>query len=167
MSTEKRYSARMKREVAVILHNIRSIHNVGSAFRTSDAAGISCLYLTGYTPTPLDRFNRPRKDLAKVALGAEKNLTWEHAEDIFDLISKLKKQNYTIIAIEQNKNSVDYKSVLLPERSALIFGAEVEGLSQEVLKACDIIAEIPMAGKKESLNVSVALGIALFRMLNL
>ncbi len=158
-----------EKAVEILLHNIRSVHNVGSMFRTSDALGISKIYLSGYTPSPLDRFNRKRSDLAKVALGAENNVSWTVAEDNIKLIKKLKKEGYKIIAIEQAENSVDYKDIDLEKIDSpvlIIFGNEVEGVDKDMLKLSDIIAEIPMKGKKESLNVSVSFGIALFRILN-
>lgn len=154
-------------QTAVILHNIRSVHNVGSIFRTSDAAGIDTLYLCGYTPTPLDRFNRERKDLAKVALGAEKSVSWEYVEKIADCIEQLKKEGFTIIAVEQAENSIDYKEVQVGEKTAFILGNEPDGIEKGVLNMCDMIAEIPMKGEKESLNVSVTAGIALFRILGI
>lgn len=151
----------------LILHNIRSVSNVGAMFRTADAAGIDKIYLTGYTPAPLDRFGRKRKDLAKSALGAEEFVKWEQKKSIFPLLAKLKKENFSIIGIEQDKKSINYKKVKLKNKNALIVGAEVTGIQKNILKKCDIIAEIPMHGKKESLNVSVALGIALFRICDL
>jgi len=154
-------------ENIVILHNIRSVENVGAMFRTADAAGINKIYLTGYTPAPLDRFGRKRGDLAKSALGAEEFVPWEQKKNIFPLLLKLKQQEYFIIAIEQDKKSIDYKKVKLKNKNAFIVGAEVTGIPKKILKKCEIIAEIPMQGQKESLNVSVALGIALFRVCNL
>jgi len=155
----------MKKENIVILHNIRSVENVGAMFRTADAAGINKIYLTGYTPAPLDRFGRKRKDLAKSALGAEEFVAWETKKSILSLLVKLKKEKYFVIAIEQDKNSVNYKKVKPKAKNAFIVGAEVTGIPKNILKKCDIIAEIPMRGKKESLNVSVALGVVLFRLL--
>ena len=157
----------MKKENVLILHNIRSVENVGAMFRTADAAGIDKIYLTGYTPAPLDRFGRKRGDLAKSALGAEEFVAWEQKKSISALLTKLKKENFLIIGLEQDKNSIDYKKVKIKDKNAFLVGEEVAGISKENLKKCDIIAEIPMRGKKESLNVSVALGIALFRMLNI
>lgn len=153
----------------VILHNIRSVENVGSMFRTADAAGINKIYLTGYTPTPLDRFGRKRKDLAKSALGAEEFVAWEQKKNISTLIAKLKTENFKIIAIEQDTKSVDYRKLKANryKLKAFIVGTETTGIPKNILKQCDIIAEIPMHGRKESLNVSVALGIALFRIFNL
>lgn len=149
----------------LIIHNVRSVTNVGAMFRTADAAGINKIYLTGFSPTPLDRFDRIRKDMAKSALGAEKFMPWEYKKSLPALLSSLRREKYLIIGIEQAKNSVDYKSVKLREKNAFIVGAEVTGIPQNILKKCDIIAEIPMRGKKESLNVSVACGIVLFRVL--
>ena len=165
-----------KPECAVLLHNIRSTHNVGSMFRTADSAGVSKIYLSGYTPTPTDKFGRPRKDIAKVALGAEKTVPWEYIKNPKTLIKKLSKciskstksgfgEKYNIVAIEQAKNSVDYKKIKLSNPVLLVVGNEVDGIPKEILKLCDTIAEIPMMGEKESLNVSVAFGVALFRIL--
>jgi 23S rRNA (guanosine2251-2'-O)-methyltransferase len=151
----------------VILHNIRSVSNVGAMFRTADAAGVNKIYLTGYTPAPLDRFGRKRGDFAKSALGAEEFVSWEQKKNIFPLLAELKREKFLIIGIEQDKKSIDYKKVKLKNKNVFIVGAEVTGIPKNILKKCDIIAEIPMRGKKESLNVSVSLGIALFRICNL
>ncbi|MCX6735638.1 MAG: TrmH family RNA methyltransferase [Candidatus Parcubacteria bacterium] len=155
------------KETCIILPDVRSSYNVGSVFRTADAAGVSKIFLVGYTPCPEDRFKRANKEIGKTALGAEKTVSWEHEDDIFTLLKKLKKEGFQIIAVEQSLKSVDYKKVTLTEKTALLFGNEVEGVSQVVLDECDIIAEIPMLGGKESLNVSVSVGVALFRMLGI
>lgn len=155
------------KENILILQDIRSVENVGAIFRTADAAGINKIYLTGYTPTPLDRFGRKRGDLAKSALGAEEFVKWEYVKSLPNLINKLKKDNFLIIAIEQAKNSVDYKKVKVGENNVFIVGNEVSGVPQNILSKCDVIAEISMKGKKESLNVSVSFGVAIFRMLNI
>ena len=152
-----------KQENIVIFHNIRSVENVGGMFRTADAAGIDKIYLTGYTPAPLDRFGRKRKDLAKSALGAEEFVRWEQKKNILPLLTKLKEEGFTIIGIEQDKKSVDYKKVKVKSKNVFIVGAEVTGIPKNILQKCDVIAEIPMRGKKESLNVSVALGVVLFK----
>ncbi len=149
----------------VIIHNIRSVENVGAMFRTADAAGISKIYLTGYTPAPLDRFGRKRKDIAKSALGAEEYVAWEQKKNLPSLISKLKKEGFLIIGIEQDERSVDYRKIKPKNKNAFIVGAEVTGIPKNILVKCDVIAEIPMHGKKESLNVSVTLGVVLFRIL--
>lgn len=153
------------KQIYILLHNIRSTHNVGSIFRTSDALGVNKIYLSGYTPTPLDRFGRPRKDVAKVALGAEKTIDWEYFKDPKKIIEKLKKSKFQIIGLEQGNKSVDYKKVKMEYPALFIVGNEVEGVELGILKLCDVVAEIPMKGKKESLNVSVAFGVGLFRML--
>lgn len=152
---------------SILLHNIRSAENVGAIFRTADAAGISKIYLSGYTPTPIDRFGRPRKDIAKSALGAEVSIEWEVITDVISHIEALKKEGATIVAIEQSPRAVDYKTIVPQHNMVFLVGNEVEGIAPEILKHVDSIAEIPMHGKKESLNVSVACGIALFRILGL
>ena len=149
-------------DISVILHNIRSAQNVGSIFRTSDAAGVSRVYLAGYTPTPVDRFKRKNPKIAKAALGAEDSIPWEARADIFELINELKGEGVMVVAVEQHSNSVPYTEWHPPTSVALILGNEVDGVPEDVLAACDAIIEIPMSGSKESLNVSVAAGIALF-----
>ncbi|MEX0934829.1 MAG: TrmH family RNA methyltransferase, partial [Candidatus Paceibacterota bacterium] len=113
----------------LILHNIRSAHNVGSIFRTAEGAGVRKIYLSGYTPAPIDRFGRKRKDLAKVALGAEDMIEWEKSDDIQTLISNLKKDG-RVIAVEQSPDSVDYTVFSEPESVTYIFGNEVEGIEE-------------------------------------
>jgi len=149
-------------ETRVLLHNIRSAHNVGSIFRTADAAGVSRVYLSGYTPIPKDRFGREQKIIAKTALGAEKFIPWEYVASTPALIAALKKEGWTIVGIEQDKRSYDYRSYEWCEKTLFVFGNEVRGLSKELRDKCDALVEIPMRGKKESLNVSVAAGIVLF-----
>lgn len=151
-----------------ILHNIRSLHNVGSIFRTADAAGIEKLYLCGITPAPLDPFGKIRPQLAKVSLGAEKTVPWEKYSSTSRLIDKLKKEGFKILAVEQSPKSIPYYKGILrsaQDRLALILGNELRGLPPATLKKCDKILEIPMRGKKESLNVAVAFGIVVFRLL--
>ncbi len=151
----------------LILHNIRSAYNIGSIFRTADACGISKIFLTGYSPRPLDKFGRATTSISKTALGAEKNIPWEYFSQPSFVIKKLKKDGTQVVAIEQSENSVDYKKMKIEQPTAFLFGNEVRGISKSLLKQCDIVAEIPMRGKKESLNVSVTAGIALFRILNI
>ncbi len=154
--------SRQKQEIYLILHNVRSIHNVGSIFRTADARGVSKIFLTGFTPAPVDRFGRMRKGFKKVSLGAEKSVPWQSCFQIMPLIRQLKKEDVKIAAVEQDRHSRDYKKLKLASQTAFIFGNEVSGLPHNVLERCDAICEIPMAGAKESLNVSVAAGIVLF-----
>ena len=156
-----------RKEIYLILHNIRSLHNVGSIFRTSDAAGVKKIYLTGYTPSPLDRFGKIRPEIAKTALGAEKFVEWQKYKDIGKLIDRLREIRHygsrtSFIAVEQSPKSIDYRKFRPKYPLVLIFGNEVRGISPKILKKCDKIIEIPMAGKKESLNVSVAVGVILF-----
>jgi 23S rRNA (guanosine2251-2'-O)-methyltransferase len=156
-------------DIRLLLDNIRSVHNVGSIFRTAETAGISTIYCVGTTPVPVDRFGRKRQDFAKVALGAEDLVKWEHVpeEKTSMLINKLKKEGFQIVAIEQASNSIDYNKVKLKSKALLILGNEVGGVGAGMLKSADVIAEIPMNGKKESLNVSIAAGIAIFRLLRI
>lgn len=151
----------------LVLHNIRSVHNVGSIFRTADAAGVSKIFLTGYSPLPIDRFGQPRKDFSKVSLGAEKTVPWVHMKTAGAAIKQLKKEGFTIVAVEQDKTSkplFEYRPKE-NENIALVLGNEVRGVSKPTLTLCDVVVEIPMRGTKESLNVSVAAGIAMFTML--
>lgn len=157
----------MTKEIVVILDNIRSVANVGSIFRTSDAVGASALVLCGTTPTPVDRFGRARADMAKVSLGAEKKIPWTYEATTVQAIKKFKQQGYQIIAIEQSEKAVDYKKVRTSPQVCFVLGEEVKGLLPSVLKLADVVAEIPMHGQKESLNVSVAYGVAVFRILNI
>ena len=162
----------VRTDLVVVLHNIRSVHNVGSIFRTADAAGVKKIYLCGITPTPIDRFGRPRKDFTKVSLGAEKSVEWEKvsARKINGLFRDLKSRKYEILAVEQSSRSTPYYKHSVYERShingvALVLGNEVKGLPPSVLRRADRVLEIPMRGKKESLNVSVAFGIVVFGLL--
>ena len=150
----------------VILNNIRSNENVGSIFRTCDAAGVSKIILAGYTPAPTDRFGRENKGLIKASLGAEKFVAWEKIENLKNASLKLKKEKFKIIEIEQDKKAINYKKLKNKniKNIALVFGNEVEGLLKEDLKLCDLIAGIPMHGRKESLNVAVAAGIILYEL---
>ena len=151
----------------VVLDNLRSVHNVGSIFRTANALQIGKIYLCGTTPTPIDHRGHKRKDFTKVALGAEDTLAWEYMENTLACVEKLKQEGVYIISLEQDNHSVDYKTVTITgkESVACILGAEVDGVSHDVLKVSDVIAEIPMLGSKESLNVTVAFGVALYRIL--
>ncbi|MBI4085498.1 MAG: TrmH family RNA methyltransferase [Candidatus Liptonbacteria bacterium] len=150
------------------LHNVRSLHNVGSIFRTADGAGIKKIYLCGITPAPVDNFGRQRPQFAKVSLGAEKSVEWEKASSTARLIKRLKKDGYKILAVERAKNSVLFyktsKSVICGSKLCLVVGNEVKGLPLSVLKLSDEILEIPMMGNKESLNVSVAFGIVAYHL---
>jgi len=143
------------------------VENTGSIFRTADCLGVSHIILVGTTPAPIDRFGRKRKDFAKVALGAEESVSYEVVKSVSSKIQGLKKDGHKIIALEQHPRSkkVSTWQVDTLVKFALVVGNEVDGVSQEVLKLTDEIIEIPMQGKKESLNVSVATGIALYELL--
>jgi tRNA G18 (ribose-2'-O)-methylase SpoU len=149
----------------LILPDIRSAINVGAIFRTADAVGIDKIYLVGWTPRPTDQFGRIQKDIGKSALGAETWIHWEYKEKLLPLILSLKGDGYEIVALEQSEDSIDYRKYKKPNKLAFILGPEVTGLDKKILKKCDKVVEIPMYGKKESLNVSVAAGISLFRIL--
>ena len=147
----------------VILHNIRSSHNVGAIFRSCDGAGVDKIFLTGYTPTPLDRFGRPVAEIVKTSLGASAMVPWEHRDDISSVLTQLKRDGATIAAIEQAPQSVSLFDFVPPEHVAYIFGNEITGVTENVLAQVDVVVEIPMLGQKESLNVSVTAGIVLFQ----
>ena len=146
----------------VILDNIRSVYNVGSIFRTCDAAGVQKLYLCGTTPTPIDRFGRARKDLAKVALGAEQTVPWEYIAETTEAVRRVRGEGARVVAVEQAERALDYRKVDPIGPTAFVFGNEVDGVSPEALAQCDAVVEIPMYGQKESLNVAVTVGIILF-----
>lgn len=150
-----------------ILDNLRSVYNVGSIFRTANACGIEKIILCGTTPTPVDKKGERRKDFAKVALGAEETVVWESREDTRGAIEELRNSGCYIVAFEQDERSVDYKDVTVREKKdiAFVIGPEVTGMTKEVLDVCDVIAEIPMLGTKESLNVTIAFGIGVYRIL--
>ena len=141
-------------EFYVICDNIRSLENIGSVFRTADALGVSKIYLCGISGKP------PHSKISKTALGAEKNVPWEYVKQIGRLIDKLKKEKIKIIALEQSKKAKEYTKFKPTFPLALIIGNEVKGISLKILSKCDKIIFLPMSGQKESLNVSVAFGIA-------
>lgn len=149
--------------VIAVLDNIRSAHNVGSIFRTADAFGVSEIWLCGTTPAPTDKFGRARSDIAKVALGAEKTVPSKYLKTTAAAVSSLKKKGFKIFSVEQSDDSEDIGKLknVKDKDIALIFGNEVDGVSPKILKTSDKIFEIPMFGQKESLNVSVAFGIAM------
>lgn len=140
----------------LILPNIRSGHNVGAIFRTADGAGVDKLYLTGYTPCP------PHVQIDKVSLGAEKWMPWEYRKQTGRLLKELKEMGYTIVALEQTKTSQGIFGFQPQFPLALVLGNEKTGVSKSLLKYCDQAIEIPMHGKKNSLNVSVAAGVAMY-----
>ena len=144
----------MSKDFYVICDNIRSLYNVGSIFRTADALGVKKIYLCGITGTPL------QKGLAKVALGAEKSVSWERVGQTWRVVEKLKRQGVQVVALEQTLGSIEIKRFKPTFPLALVVGNEVDGVAKSVLKRVNAAVQIPMAGVKESLNVSVAFGIA-------
>jgi 23S rRNA (guanosine2251-2'-O)-methyltransferase len=155
----------MKKKSILILDNIRSVYNTGAMFRTCDGVGVSEVFLCGTTPTPIDRFGRKRKDFAKVALGAEESIPWKYFQTTEDAITEAKEQGCEIFALEQDEKSIQYNSIAPTKNFALVVGEETQGLPQNILELSDAVLEIPMRGVKESLNVSVAAGIALYQLL--
>ena len=146
----------------IILHNIRSRHNVGAIFRTADGAGVSKIFLTGYTPAPIDRFGREVIEIKKTSLGASAMVAWERADFALSIIRSLQKNDFSIVAVEQASDSISLYDFSEPEKTVYVFGNEITGIESEVLAVCDSIIEIPMLGQKESLNVAVTAGIVLF-----
>ncbi len=154
----------------VVLDNIRSALNIGSIFRTGSGIGINKIYICGISPIPFETSeklkdkNIKRKDFVKTSLGAEDEIEWEYKENILDLLKDLKKENYEIVTLEQNEKSIDYKDLKIEkEKVAIILGSETEGVQEKVIDLCDKIAEIPMLGLKESLNVTIAFAILAYK----
>ncbi|MCF2874737.1 MULTISPECIES: RNA methyltransferase [unclassified Tenacibaculum] len=151
-----------KTPIIVVLDNIRSLNNIGSVFRTSDAFLIEKIYLCGITATP------PNKEIHKTALGATESVAWEYVENTIDLVESLKKDKVTILAIEQAENSTMLNE-FTPENNqkyAIVMGNEVKGVQQEVVSASDVCIEIPQLGTKHSLNISVSCGVVLWDLFN-
>lgn len=149
-------------ETFVILHNIRSAHNVGSIFRSADGAGVSKIYLTGYTPTPRDRFGRENAEIKKTSLGATETVPYAQSDDIFSLIDSLKKEGAEVVGVEQTAQAIKYTHFVPKGKVAFVFGNEVTGIEEDILSAIETHIQIPMSGEKESLNVSVCAGVILF-----
>ena len=143
--------------VYVLFGNIRSLYNVGAMFRTSDAALVTKIFLTGQTGKP------PRKEIDKSALGATDVVPWEYYKDAVKIIRKLKKQKINIVALEQTSKSISYCNTEYHFPICLVVGNEISGISQEILNLCDSAIDIPMLGRAKSLNVATAYGIALLR----
>ena len=157
-----RYNSLPESGIVVVLDNIRSAHNVGSAFRTCDSFKADKLWLCGICATP------PSAEIRKTALGAEESVPWEYSGSTLDVVNKLKSEGYTVVSVEQTVNSVSLENFTPSANSgtgkyAFIFGNEVDGVSQEVVDASDFSLEIPQFGTKHSLNVSVAIGVVLWQ----
>ena len=152
------FKSSSKTPVIIILDNIRSLNNIGSVFRTSDAFLIKKIYLCGITATP------PHKDIHRTALGSTDSVEWEYKKDTVELINALKKEDISIISIEQAENSIKLNEfVPLKDKTyALVFGNEVKGVQQEVVSLSDNVVEIPQYGTKHSLNISVSAGVVIW-----
>ena len=144
--------------LAVVLDNIRSAHNVGSAFRTADSFGIDRVFLCGISAVP------PSAEIHKSALGAEDSVPWEHVDDTLEAVRRLQADGWTVVAVEQTVHSVKLGAFRREpgQKYALVFGNEVSGVRQDVVDACDLSLEIPQYGTKHSLNVSVSTGVVLW-----
>lgn len=145
----------------LLAHNIRSAENMGAILRTADSLGVAKVWIVGYSPTPEHR------KVSKTALGAEQSVEWEQCIDIGQVILQLKQQEFRIIGLELDKRSQELANYHPPAKMALLLGNEVEGIPPSLRSVCDDLVQIPQQGKKESLNVSVATGIAAYRLLHL
>ena len=156
------YTGIEKIPIVVVLDNIRSSHNVGSVFRTSDALLIEKIWLCGISATP------PDKEIRKTALGAENSVAWEYFSSTEEAINRLREDGYTLIAVEQVEESISLSDYLPPAeaRLALVFGNEVKGVQQAIVDQCDLAIEIPQYGTKHSFNISVSVGIVLWDLFN-
>ena len=148
----------MPRKIRLLAHNVRSLWNVGSFFRTADAFAVERIYLTGYTACP------PRKEITKTAIGAEAFVPWEHRSDPLEVVEELERDGWKIVSLEIAPGSVDLSAYQPSGDTCLVVGHELSGVPREILDLSDAVVQIPMRGKKESLNVAVAAGIALHRL---
>jgi tRNA G18 (ribose-2'-O)-methylase SpoU len=157
--TPEQYREAKKTPVVLVLDNIRSRHNIGAAFRTADAFRIEKIILCGICATP------PGAEIHKAALGAEDTVPWEYAADTLAALAALRRQGYTLVGVEQTEQSIPLQQFIprSGEKYALVFGNEVKGVQQQAVDACDLCVEIPQAGAKHSLNVSVSIGIVLWK----
>jgi len=152
------FKAAEKTPICIVLDDVRSLHNIGSVFRTSDAFLLEKIYLCGITATP------PNKEMNKTALGATETVAWEYQKNITDVLQHLKNKNYTLLSVEQVENSVFLNTfeVDKTKKYALIFGNEVMGVSDEAIQLSDTCLEIPQLGSKHSLNISVSVGVVVW-----
>ncbi len=156
--TPEEFKNGQKTKVVVLLDNVRSLHNVGSVFRSCDAFAIETLYLCGFTGTP------PNKEINKTALGATESVNWKHESHILHLITHLKQNGYTVCAVEQTQQAAQLHNFIIDsdKKYALIFGNEVEGVQQNIIAECDTVIEIAQGGTKHSLNIAVSAGVVLW-----
>ncbi len=161
MSTDEHKKAR-KLPVVIVLDNLRSQHNIGSIFRTSDAFRLEAIFLCGICATP------PNREIHKTALGATDSVNWKYFENTYDALQRLKKASYKIYVVEQTEGSIPLKAVEVNDHAgaAVVFGNEVDGVSQEIVDFADICIEIPQYGTKHSLNVAVSAGITIWEIFN-
>jgi tRNA G18 (ribose-2'-O)-methylase SpoU len=156
--SKEEYQEKDKSPIVVVLDNIRSMNNVGSVFRTSDCFRIEKIMLCGITATP------PHREIRKTAIGAEETVEWEYFKNTTDAISNLQKEGYKIAAIEQTENSIGLSQFNPEEKTAIVFGNEVDGVAEEVIAMCDTVIEIPQFGTKHSFNIAVSAGIVIWEM---
>ncbi|ACE06146.1 hypothetical protein Aasi_0766 [Candidatus Amoebophilus asiaticus 5a2] len=156
----KEFKNALKIPLILVLDNLRSMHNIGAAFRIADAFLLEKIYLCGITAQP------PHREIHKTALGAEETVIWEYVPDTYTLLQSLKTKGYLIVALEQTDESIPLQSYQINSNNkcALVFGNEVFGIQEEALAACDLALEIPQHGTKHSLNVSVSMGIAIWEL---
>ncbi len=156
------FKSQEKTPLVIVLDNVRSMHNVGSAFRTADAFAIDKIVLCGITATP------PHREIEKTALGATQSVTWEYEKDSVDAIKKLKGEGFEVYAIEQTNNSISLETFepVTNQKYAVVFGNEVHGVEEEIIAIADGTLEIPQFGTKHSFNVSVTIGIVLWDLIN-
>lgn len=156
--SKEEYLEKDKFPIVVVLDNIRSMNNVGSVFRTSDCFRIEKIMLCGITATP------PHREIRKTAIGAEETVEWEYHEHTKDAISNLQNEGYKIAAIEQTENSIGLSQFIPEDKTAIVFGNEVDGVAEEVIAMCDTVIEIPQFGTKHSFNIAVSAGIVIWEM---
>lgn len=160
------------RSIVLVVHNVRSAHNVGSMLRTADGLGVFEVYLTGYTPYPLSKDDtrlphmaaKTGRQIHKTALGAEKSMVWHYQSDVKKTLNELRSRGYNLVALEQTDKAIELRDLKPTAKIALIAGNEIGGLDKFVLDMCDADIHIPMLGKKESFNVAVAAAIALYHL---
>lgn len=147
----------------LILENIRSAYNVGAIFRTADGAGVDKIFLIGYTPNPIDRFGRVQTEIQKTSLGASTEIPWSHHQSSLDVIKELKIVGFQVVVLEQTFQSIPLKNFTIPKKVVYVVGNEVGGVEEDTINQADVLVDIPMLGSKESLNVSVATSIVLYK----
>jgi 23S rRNA (guanosine2251-2'-O)-methyltransferase len=162
----------MASQIVLVAHNVRSSHNIGSLLRTAEGLGVAVVYLTGYTPHPKQCADKrlphlaekQSKQIAKTALGAENLIHWQYEADVFKLIDELKQAGYTIVALEQTSKALPIQDFKNTPKIALIVGSEIGGLDSQTLAKSDVHVQLPMAGSKESFNVTVAAALAIYHL---